>query len=58
MQFSNTIYSATFFLFILASNKLVASAPLPYHNISSGGIDKPEGEQVGESAPKVRMMHG
>ncbi|KAF8417391.1 hypothetical protein EV426DRAFT_623245 [Tirmania nivea] len=51
MQFS-TMYSSTFFFLILASTKLVASAPLPYDNLNSGGIDAPEFSQVGESVPK------
>lgn len=56
MQFS-TIYSLNFLLFILASTKPVASAPL---QLNSGGIDISEdlGTQAGKSTPKVYMMHG
>lgn len=49
MQFP-AIYSSTFFLFILASTKLVASAPLPYNNLNSEEINIPAGVQ---SAPKL-----
>ncbi|KAF8433608.1 hypothetical protein BGX38DRAFT_1276019 [Terfezia claveryi] len=57
MQFP-AIYSSTFFLFILVSTKLVASAPLPYHDLNSGGIDIPAGEQSAPKYPTPKLPAG